>query len=196
MDFIDIYENVIPEDLCARLIKHSNWDDSHEGDSSIVSKWRKEGVAENGTYQFNRGKLGREDYQRYLKFTDPDLYKECHEIIQEFVKLYVNKYDILQSFDLQSSDVKVQKTPVGGGYHMWHAEAMNGRSCTRQVTFMAYLNDVEEGGTTEFLYQRRTATPKAGSLVLWPAGWTHPHRGNPPYSNDKFIITGWYHLNN
>ena len=54
-----------------------------------------------------------------------------------------------------------------------------------------YLNDVEEGGETEFLYQSRRVKPKRGRLAIWPAQFTHMHRGNPPLSGDKYVITGW-----
>ena len=29
-------------------------------------------------------------------------------------------------------------------------------------------------------------------MVIWPAYFTHLHRGNPPISNEKWIVTGWY----
>ena len=56
-----------------------------------------------------------------------------------------------------------------------------------------YLNDVDEGGETEYLISRRVKVkPEEGKLVFWPAGYTHPHRGNPIYDGYKYIITGWY----
>jgi hypothetical protein len=54
-----------------------------------------------------------------------------------------------------------------------------------------YLNDVEEGGETEFLHQGKRIKPTKGTLILAPASYTHAHRGNPPLSNDKIIITSW-----
>jgi len=56
---------------------------------------------------------------------------------------------------------------------------------------MLYLNDVEEGGETEFLYQKMRVKPTKGTILIWPADWTHTHRGNPPLSGDKYIYTGW-----
>jgi len=26
---------------------------------------------------------------------------------------------------------------------------------------------------------------------VWPAGFTHVHRGNPPLKNKKYVISGW-----
>ena len=56
---------------------------------------------------------------------------------------------------------------------------------------MLYLNSVTEGGETEFLYQKRRIKPQQGRLLIFPAGFTHTHRGNPPLSGNKYILTSW-----
>jgi hypothetical protein len=56
---------------------------------------------------------------------------------------------------------------------------------------MFYLNDVQEGGETEFYYQNLKSKPKQGTMVIAPAGFTHTHRGNKPISGDKYIFTSW-----
>ena len=60
----------------------------------------------------------------------------------------------------------------------------------RHLTFLWYLNDVEEGGETEF-WGQYGIKPEAGKLILFPASWTFPHKANVPISSDKYIITGW-----
>ena len=47
-------------------------------------------------------------------------------------------------------------------------------------------------GETEFLYQRKRFQPKKGTVVIWPAGMTHVHKGNTVLTTDKYILTGWY----
>jgi len=42
------------------------------------------------------------------------------------------------------------------------------------------------------LYQKRRVKPEQGTICIFPAGFTHVHRGNPPLSGDKYIATGWY----
>jgi hypothetical protein len=59
------------------------------------------------------------------------------------------------------------------------------------MAFMLYLNTIESGGETEFLHQRLKFKPNQGDFLLWPAGYTHTHRGDPPFSGDKYILTGW-----
>jgi hypothetical protein len=61
----------------------------------------------------------------------------------------------------------------------------------RIFNVMLYLNNVEEGGETEFLIQKRRIKPSAGTVVLFPSGYTRVHRGNPPISGDKYILNGW-----
>ena len=63
----------------------------------------------------------------------------------------------------------------------------------RVVTFLWYLNDVTEGGETEF-WGSHKIKPEAGKLILFPACWSFPHSGLMPISHDKYILTGWLYL--
>lgn len=106
--------------------------------------------------------------------------------------LYVDQFAVLKDAGRHNNfSFKIQKTNPGEGYHIWHFESCNRELSNRLLVWILYLNDVEEGGETEFLYQSMRVKPKAGTLVLWPAGFTHAHRGNPPLSNSKYIVTGW-----
>ena len=82
-----------------------------------------------------------------------------------------------------------------GGYFAWHAEVSpgdpTGEPLHRVLPFMIYLNDVAEGGETEWYYQDMRLRPQAGTLVMWPAAFTHTHRGLTPRSGDKYILTSW-----
>ena len=84
-------------------------------------------------------------------------------------------------------------TPPGGGYHVWHDENTGG-DYSRVAVWMVYLNDAFDGGETEFLYYKRRIQPKAGTLLIWPAGLTHAHRGGLVTSGNKYIITGWFNI--
>lgn len=104
---------------------------------------------------------------------------------------YVNKFDILKHETLMALYHKVQKTLPGGGYHIWHCEQGSGAHMRRMLVYTLYLNDVEEGGETEFLYQHKRYPARKGDICIFPAHFTHPHRGNPPLSGEKYIMTGW-----
>lgn len=107
---------------------------------------------------------------------------------------YTKKYSILSKGPRHGIySLKCQRIKVGDGYHSWHYEnaGRNYNYADRLLTFIVYLNDVEEGGETEFLYYPARIKPKQGSLVLFPGHFTHTHRGNQPLSNTKYILTGW-----
>lgn len=87
--------------------------------------------------------------------------------------------------------MKIQKTLPGQGYHQWHYESDCMQHSIRIATWGLYLNDIEEGGETEFLYQSVRIPARAGTLVIWPATYTHVHRGNPPLDGEKYLLTGW-----
>ena len=63
--------------------------------------------------------------------------------------------------------------------------------CNRHLVFMTYLNDVNNGGETEFLNQRIKFKPQKGLTLVWPADWTHSHRGLVSLTETKYITTGW-----
>lgn len=85
--------------------------------------------------------------------------------------------------------------PPGSKY--WDIE--KGRGGQRVYTAMAYLNDVEEGGTTDFPHLRLSFQPRMGTLLLWnnttPEGkvnaWTS-HAGTPVVKGSKYVVTKWY----
>lgn len=98
---------------------------------------------------------------------------------------------------LRCGEINLQKYERGrGGYFAWHTEISaadpSGEKLHRVLPFMYYLNDVEEGGETEFYYYpQRNTRPAKGTLLLWPAYFTHTHRGAVPRSSDKYILTSW-----
>ncbi len=86
-----------------------------------------------------------------------------------------------------------------GNYNYWHCEVYpqlpDNEPLHRTLLFMFYLNDVAEGGQTEFYYQQKSIQPAQGRMVIAPAYFTHTHRGCTPVSSDKYILTSWILLN-
>tara|TARA_R110000822_G_scaffold33817_2_gene96124 strand:+ start:536 stop:1147 length:612 start_codon:yes stop_codon:yes gene_type:complete len=88
--------------------------------------------------------------------------------------------------------IKIQKTLPTQGYHVWHLEhGSDYDNSRRALVFTVYLNDVENGGETEFLNQSVRVKPVKGRCVIWPAGFPYVHRGNPPLQGEKYIMTSW-----
>ena len=104
---------------------------------------------------------------------------------------YVQRFSVLESSKFLVYDVKLKKVPSGGGFHSWHYENGSMISASRMFVIQLYLNDGFEGGETEFLYQNLREEAVAGDVVIFPAGYTHVHRGNPPLGGTKYTVTSW-----
>lgn len=87
--------------------------------------------------------------------------------------------------------INVQHYAPSQGYYQWHTERATTNS-DRHLVFMTYLNDVTDGGETEFYYQNLKVQPKKGKTLIWPADWTHTHRGITSRTQEKYIVTGWF----
>jgi hypothetical protein len=119
---------------------------------------------------------------------------ELQKCVRAYIELYpwCNKFapwTIIQRVNLQSY-------PPGGGYKIFHTERVSATPpvSTRHLVFMTYLNDVEDGGGTEFLHQKFTAPARRGLTLIWPADWTHTHRGIVSPTQEKLIVTGWFNF--
>jgi hypothetical protein len=107
---------------------------------------------------------------------------------------YAKKYPTLMQRRWDLKGFKIQKTIPGEGYHVWHDEhQLSYLDSSRVLTYIIYLNDEYEAGETEFLSKHMRITTKKGSLAIFPANYTHVHRGNPPLTGEKYILTGWVH---
>lgn len=88
----------------------------------------------------------------------------------------------------------IQKYNAGHAYRNWHIEdsgPCDGKPL-RKLVFMTYLNTVTDGGETEFMSQGLKFMPRKGLTLIWPAIWTHPHRGVVSPTQTKYIATGWW----
>tara|TARA_R110000803_G_scaffold39739_1_gene85734 strand:- start:160 stop:795 length:636 start_codon:yes stop_codon:yes gene_type:complete len=151
------------------------------------------------TKNFTKDVSNRKTYQAYndvaCSFIDNN-HQQSHEFFDTFWKdafpTYSDSCKLTSSYfeNLYISDVKFQKTSPTEGYHMWHHEYSE-LYPFRWGVYTLYLNDIEEGGETEFLHQQTRISPSAGTLCIFPSGYTHIHRGNPPFKKNKYILTGW-----
>jgi len=191
IDFIGLYENVYPEGFCEFLIEEfdrfqqNGWCGTRK-ETDKSDKHRKDDLS----FFININNHASE-----LKmYEDHNMRHSCQQGLQRCFDAYIEKYDILKKMGLRSSCIKMQKTDPGQGYHVWHCEQENSEP-NRCLVWAIYLNDIEDAGETEFLYQKLRITPKKNTCVIWPAAYTHTHRGNVVHGEkSKYIMTGWFYL--
>lgn len=192
IDFIGFYENVFPQGFCQHVI----------GEFDKVFEKGLCGTRKNSE---NAQKHIKNDAFYFLDLISHNgVFERFHERNVRFVlqkglqrcfDAYTNQYDILQNMILHSTNIKIQKTNPGEGYHVWHCEQSNGEQANRCLVWAIYLNDIDEAGETEFLYQKLRIPPKENTCIIWPATYTHTHRGNVVHGEkSKYIVTGWFYL--
>ena len=149
-DFIGIYDDALSPEFCDAIIEA--FDHYHRTNSV----W-----CEND--QFDNTIAGRFDWALDLSHMSGTMVdmpeRSLNDILMSCFNQYIHKYGHLATAAaMYSTTQKIQKTPAGGGYHVWHDENTTLRDCTRKVVWMFYLNDAKSG--TEF-YNRSTIRAKA-----------------------------------
>lgn len=183
--YIGVYDNVISEDRCKELI--NKFEDIHS------SSWHNESEVQDGGNQFANSDLGRKDTSLFFDQCAQAHAGLIHDAVGKCMQDYTSHYIGLKSYPLASFCCKVQRTSPRGGYHVWHSEHGGDHgSMRRAAVWILYLTTHENDGETEFLQQGIRVAPQAGRVVIWPASYTHPHRGNPVYDAEKYIATGWF----
>lgn len=177
--FIVTIKNSIPPELCKSIIKRFEEDDR-----------RIKGVVGDGYHPETKQSTD-------LHITDldgwDDIDSELYEILTSDLQKYMDYINPLTDDvnfiqrPIHDKGYQIQKTEPGGFYH-WHNDESDEPHQSRWLTYLWYLNDVEEG-YTEFRNGEKIY-PEEGKLLLFPATWTYQHRGTPPKSV-KYICTGW-----
>jgi len=153
-------------------------------------------VFESNANKMVENNRGRVMTSVFLKRHDPVL-KEYFTELLKIKDQYIDKYKFINYGQKPwniSNTVKIQKYTPGQSYYAWHAEVAGGSidEMKRILVYSTFLNDIKEGGETEFYYQKQKIKPKQGRTILFPSIWTHTHKGLPAPKETKYIITGWY----
>jgi hypothetical protein len=192
IDHIGVFKNVYPEGYCQHLISGFN----------ILEQM---GAGANRLKGEGAPRHVKDDYQIIIEMANHNMSlfegkspsAMFFDGLQKCYDEYTNKYSVLRdNGGIRATVMKMQRTGPGGGYHVWHCEQGPRGDSNRAIAYMLYLNSIapEEGAETEFLYQKKRFNPTENTMVIWPAAYTHAHRGNPVLGEThKYIVTGWFY---
>lgn len=190
-DFIGVFSDVYPERFCEHLIAEFERNRTLGAGTNRKNGEGAEKHVKNDYQIFSNGKN-----IHFEPFEDKNTVDMFFKGLQHCFEAYGNEFSVVKDVNVKCNNMKMQKTSTGGGYHVWHGEQGNGEQANRGLVYMLYLNTLptEANGETEFLYQQRRINPVENTMVLWPAAFTHAHRGNPVYGDHtKYIVTGWFY---
>ena len=190
-DFIGIYDESVPIDLCNVFVE--NWEMAQKNRTIIdLNKENKTGITDQVRKDI------RDDEVAFVGPLTSTIYPKppvqaYFDFLQECFNCYVERYSIKFEGGAIYNDIfKIHKVKKTEGYHKWHYERGTPSSMDRLMAYMTYLETPEKGGETEFLHQSLRVEPVVGRTLIWPAGFTHMHRGNPPLDGEKMYIDGWF----
>tara|TARA_B100000287_G_scaffold429364_1_gene482524 strand:+ start:866 stop:1558 length:693 start_codon:yes stop_codon:yes gene_type:complete len=203
-NFIEVYKNILPSKTCDYIVEtiNKNMDLSYSGRTARgVSKVKKSTDIDllrimERTPEFSKiiPDLQTSLNSSLINYTDKyDWYGSKRNSSDKEKLAHIYKYNLIHCHSLHAKMYE-----PGKDFFEWHIDSSptNWLTYSRELVAMFYLNDVTEGGETEFLPHMVSIKPTKGSLVIFPAGWTHKHRGKMPISNKKYILNFWVYSKN
>lgn len=177
--FIEKYE--MPLSVCDEIIDLYQKNESNAIDGCISSDQKVD----------TNTKVSKEirievDEQKYIQQYYTNLYAMTKMYLKKHIPTDAGKYGPLSILE----GTNIQKYPIGGGFKKLHSERMEFETRSRELVFMTYLTNTPNAGTY-FPNQNVTTECIKGDTIIWPAGFTHLHRGIISDTHEKMIITGW-----
>ena len=131
-----------------------------------------------------------------LKNSKFEIFNEYMKKLHECYQDYLIQYPLLKGMikDIHIGKFNLQKYKKDGHFSGVHSERTSLTTLHRLFAWMTYLNDVEDGGVTNFSHYKIDVKPEMGKTMIRPSEWTHAHSGGIVKSGTKYIITGWMHF--
>jgi hypothetical protein len=185
-DYIKVYENAMPDDLCANLIQR--FDTSPD----VVEQLEKP-VDDDSL-------IVRKHLELDLT-TLSDFGQQLQPVLMKITELAVGKYQSelpVRTFPREIGAELFRVKKYRGGeesqdYFAYHVDVNSHSSARRYLALCWYLNDVEKGGETFFPHPNVRIKPKQGRLAIYPSLWPWPHSEEHPISGDKYVLRTYLH---
>jgi prolyl 4-hydroxylase len=176
-DYIRVYDAALPAAFCAQLI--AGFEQNIEAQIRNGREVRGE-LGGSAWTELDVGRLGDEGFRNFFLAQ-----------IARFLERYNADVGLGIPVPLRPrTDRLILKRyrPSGEEGFQPHFDAVDAASA-RYMVFLWYLNDVAEGGETQFCDLEVEVAPRAGRLLMFPPYWMYQHAGLPPVSGDKYILS-------
>lgn len=173
------FDNLIPDHWCDLMVEWFHANSELQEDGRVVN------------YDQNAVLLDfKVAKQSIVPFETPMfelMSKICNMSYQELLKKVPNA----PINGIYFRDFTIRIYEKDSGIFKPHVDQHAGATVTRLFTIIVYLNDVYEGGETEFPTYNKKINPKKGKVLMFPCNFLYLHQGNVPISNDKYIATSF-----
>ena len=178
--------NINDDNLCKQIIYFFNNNTSLQTQGKVgAGKDLK--IKNSIDITINPKDLEKSEYQIFKKY-----FEQLHKCYLDYLNQWPNLEKMIKDLDI--GQFNIQKYNQGGHFAGVHSERTSIKTVHRVFAWMTYLNDVNDGGSTNFAHFNIDIKPEIGKTMIWPAEWTHAHSGKIVNSEEKYIITGWMHF--
>ena len=175
--------NIRNDDMCNQIINffEENKLLQHKG---TVGKGINQTIKKTTDITISPNDLKNDEFKCFNNYMD-----ELHKCFIDYQHQWPFMKSMIKNIDIRTFNV--QKYLKGDHFSAVHTERTNLQFSDRVFAWMTYLNNVEDGGATNFSHYGISVKPEIGKTLIWPAEWTHAHNGGIVNSGKKYIITGW-----
>ena len=179
VDYIKIYDNAIPNELCDKLVKHLDETGSkHYVDQDYLRRIESSFYPSSNTGVFT-------ELLNNLKSMYNQYKEDLGPIRNNLYQANKLEYPVLVAY---------KPNPEKKELFHDHADAWHFDSCSRQISVIYYLSEVEEGGHTTFTHLDLSIKPVKGRALFFPSNFMYKHRAEPPIIGTKYICVCWLHF--
>ena len=185
--YIRVHDNVVPHSYCQQLIGlFHNCPHIHSGEAQGYGVPQGHKICDE--IHIREVFLNEKDPQAIEMWKRVD--QQIFSYINPLLVKYIDEFKVLQGQPIRDEGFRFKRYPKDQGKFGLHVD-MTPTTPTRVMAIILYLNDVEEGGETDFPWQELKVAPRAGRVCIAPTYWTHPHLSRIPISHDKYIVNNF-----
>ena len=194
-DGILVTDNALSEEICAEVVENL---------SGIIDELGHQGRTAGGVNTtYKKSTDIRLVDETLTTVTDDELrtiLENFVDSLQQAINICYSEYrrnmrSLWHLSGMYDSGFQVQRYSKINDYYREHVDSFpwGGELSLRALSVVVYLNDIEQGGETDFPLQGIKVKPKCGRICIFPSNFTHPHSGNPSLSSDKWIVSTFLH---
>ena len=181
-DYVKVFEDVLTSDQCDLAIKYFDDNEEELATNGMVS-------SSNGEPRIDKS---IKSVMQMPMCGNSELDAIFEESCSNILNYYVNSINFYPYSAFNDTGYDMKKYYKDDNFYKWHIDACKPEHLNRILAIVWYLNDVEEGGETEFKNGIKVS-PKRGKALVFPTNFCFPHQANVPittakYSVDTFIV--------
>ncbi|MAR18449.1 MAG: hypothetical protein CML44_03660 [Rhodobacteraceae bacterium] len=182
-DLIVVLKNHIPDETCDEILE---WFKSNK-------HLQQEGVVYSTDGGKDLGPSVKKDFKNAIQTHVPpeaSISDKMTDITISALREASSRYPV-PSDGITLNDYCVRVYPKDEGIFKLHVDQRGFGTVSRLFACIMYLNDVKEGGETEFPDWNIAVRPEKGKVLLFPCNYLFRHKGNVPISEEKYIATNF-----